>query len=207
MPKKELTGAILTGGQARRLQELGSIDKGLVELQGKPLVAWVHHCLTAFCQSPLLISANRNQADYATYGTVVADPAMLEPYQGPLAGLWALLEQCETEWLMVLPVDTPFIRPPLLQTLWDARLAEPKRTLFYMQHERSYPLCLLAHRSSLAILKADVLAGERRVQGWLQKHQAVAVTMQQYAASHFFNINTPADIQSAQLRALDMKVD
>lgn len=207
MQTKELTGAILTGGQARRLQELGSIDKGLVELQGRPLVAWVHHCLTAFCQAPLLISANRNHDDYAFYGTVVPDPPMLEPYQGPLAGLWALLEQCETDWLLVLPVDTPFISPSLLQALWDARLDEPQRTLFYMQHYRAYPLCLLIHRSVLTSLRADVLAGERRVQRWLEKHQAVAVTMQQYPASCFFNINTPADIQSAQLWALDSKLD
>lgn len=205
MPRSALTGAILTGGQARRLQDLGAVDKGLVELQGRPLVAWVHECLTDFCQSSLLISANRNQSAYAAYGTVVSDPTALDPYQGPLAGLWALLEQCETEWLLVLPVDTPFIRPPLLQTLWEARLAKPESALLYMQHQRSYPLCLLAHRSVLASLKADVLAGERRVQRWLSQHHAVAVDMRQYSDSCFFNINTPDDIQSAQLRALELR--
>ena len=41
MPKRpmseSITGAVLAGGEGRRM---GGIDKGLVPLAGKPLVAW-----------------------------------------------------------------------------------------------------------------------------------------------------------------------
>ncbi len=199
---KAVTGGILTGGQARRLQELGPVDKGLVLLQQRPLVAWVAHTLQQCSTGSLLISANQNLASYASYGTVVVDPTELPPFQGPLAGLWALLERCPTDWLMVLPVDTPFIPVALLTELWTAQAFHPTARLFFMQHERAYPLCLLIHRSVLSVLKQDVLAGERRVQHWLLQQHAIAVDMRQHPADYFFNINTPADVKSAQHRAL-----
>lgn len=201
---KAVTGGILTGGQARRLQELGPIDKGLVLLQQRPLVAWVAQTLMQLTQSPLLISANQNIEQYSAYGRVVLDPDVLPPFQGPLAGLWAMLEQSPTEWLAVLPVDTPFVPASLLLELWQAHKQQPSTSIFYMQHQRSYPLCLLVHRDVLPALQRYLLAGERRVQSWLEQEQAIAVSMHHHPAHSFFNINTPNDIESAQTWALDL---
>lgn len=195
---KAVTGGILTGGQARRLQELGSIDKGLVLLQQRPLVAWVAQTLTQVTAAPLLISANQNIDLYSAYGRVVVDPDALPPFQGPLAGLWAMLEHCCTEWLVVLPVDTPFVPALLLLELWRAHEQQPSAHIFYMQHQRAYPLCLLIHRAVLPTLQRYLLLGERRVQSWLQQEQAVAVNMAHHPAHVFFNINTPSDVKSAQ---------
>ena len=36
--REAITGVVLAGGQGRRM---GGVDKGLVELDGRPLVAWV----------------------------------------------------------------------------------------------------------------------------------------------------------------------
>ena len=200
---QQLTGAILTGGQARRLQVLGPTDKGLVLLQQRPLVAWVAHRLgQVVTQTPLLISANQNQQQYQRYGQVIGDPTLLPPFQGPLAGLWALLEHCTTNWLLVSPVDTPFVSTALFNELCGARQMYPQARALFMQHERSYPLCLLIHRSLLEPLQQAVLAGERRVHGWLAQQQAVAVDVSRYPDQCFYNINTPEDIKSAQHWAL-----
>lgn len=196
--QNSVTGGILTGGLARRLQSLGPIDKGLVLLQQRPLVEWAAHTLQAISVAPLLISANRHVDRYSSYGQVVSDPSQLDPFQGPLAGLWAMLESCPTPWLAVLPVDTPFVPPELFTQLWIASQQQSRVPAFFMQHQRSYPLCLLIQRSVLPTLKHDVLNGERRVQYWLMKQGAVGVDMQQYPAGCFLNINTPADIKSAQ---------
>lgn len=199
-----ISGGILTGGRAQRLQSLGPTDKGLLLLQQRPLVAWAAQTLNTFSVSPLLISANRHADQYAAYGHVLADPPQLEPFQGPLAGLWALLEACTTPWLAVLPVDTPFVPAALFGMLWEQAQRQPTVPAFFMQHQRSYPLCLLVQRSIFPILQRDVLAGERRVQRWLQAQGAKAVNMQAYPATYFLNINTPEDLQSAQQGALDL---
>lgn len=202
-----VTGGVLTGGLARRLQTLGPTEKGLVLLQQRPLVAWAAQTLQSFAAQPLLISANRCVDQYAAYGKVVADPAQLEPFQGPLAGLWALLDACSTRWLAVLPVDTPFVPPALFSALWALAQQQPNLPALFMQHERSYPLCLLIQRSVLPALQQDVLSGERRVQRWLMAQGALAVDMRQHPAEYFLNINTPEDIKSAQQWALDIGWD
>lgn len=195
----QLSGGVLTGGLARRFQtdDSGAIDKGLLDLAGQPLVAHSVKKLQPYCIAPLLISANRNKNNYKKYGEVITDPDYLAGYQGPLAGLLAMLSVVTTDWLMVLPVDSPFVPTTLISELWAAHLAQPEKRAFYVQHERSYPLCLLIHKDCAPALKAYLLAGQRRVQGCLAEQNAVAVDLRHYPADVFFNINEPADLQQA----------
>lgn len=197
MDKGRLSAGILTGGMARRMQ---GQDKGLLLLAGEPLVAHAAKKLQPYTQNPLLISANRHAERYEAYGVVVADPPYLADYQGPLAGILALLEAMPTssDWLLTLPVDSPFISPMLVMDLWQAQQRQPENAVFFAQHERSHPLCLLVHRGTKDALKAYLLAGERRVQGWLVQQGAVAVDVRHYPASHFMNLNEPADWQRAR---------
>lgn len=203
-----LTGAILTGGMARRLQPLGkNIDKGLVDLHGKPLVAWVADTLAPLSQQqPLLISANRYLQCYAHYGQVVQDPTIFSGYQGPLAGLYALLSACTTDWLMVLPVDTPFVPFSVVQRFWQTRSRYPLQRAFFARHERDHPLCLLLHRSCAPHLATYLQQGQRRVFGWLQQQEAVAVDMHQFDATVFLNLNTPEDLENARQQAFSARL-
>ena len=68
----DVTGIVLAGGMGRRM---GGIDKGLVELGGKPMVA---HVLARLVPQVgrVLINANQNPDRYALLGfPVVADAA------------------------------------------------------------------------------------------------------------------------------------
>ena len=58
------TGVVLAGGEASRM---GGQDKGLIELNGRPLIEYV---LAAFAPQvgSIIINANRNHAAYARYG-------------------------------------------------------------------------------------------------------------------------------------------
>lgn len=195
-----LTGGILTGGLARRLQSIDSqdLDKGLIDLAGQPLVAWSAKKLRLYTHLPLLISANRHHEKYKKYGQVVSDPDYLPSYQGPLAGVLAMLLASTTDWLMVLPVDSPFISEQLIIDLWQAHLEQPQKRAFFVEHKRIYPLFLLIHTDCAPALKTYLLNGERRVQSWLAQQKAVAVDLRHYPEQGFFNINEPADIQQAR---------
>lgn len=202
--QNQLTGGILTGGLARRLQAVNSqqVDKGLVDLNGQPLVAYIAQKLQPYTLLPLLISANRNLIHYKKYGYVVADPEDCVGYQGPLAGILAMLRILTTDWLMVLPVDSPFLPSSLTTDLWQAHVNLPEKRAFFVQHDRTYPLCLLVHVSCVASLSAYLQSGQRRVQSWLAEQNAVAVDLRHYPASTFFNINEPADLAQARVLAL-----
>jgi len=59
-----VTGLVLAGGQGRRM---GSVDKGLVLLQGRPLV---RHVIERFAPQvdEILVNANRNIEAYEALG-------------------------------------------------------------------------------------------------------------------------------------------
>ncbi|MBL4570487.1 MAG: NTP transferase domain-containing protein, partial [Alcanivorax sp.] len=95
---------ILAGGQGKRV---GGADKGLLELDGKPLIA---HLLDHLTPSPsrIVISANRNQATYRHWADqVVSDER--DGFQGPMAGLEAALDASQGLCLC-LPCD--LVQPP-----------------------------------------------------------------------------------------------
>ena len=53
---EDITGIVLAGGMGRRM---GGVDKGLVELRGRPMVEWVVERLRPQVDE-LLINANQN---------------------------------------------------------------------------------------------------------------------------------------------------
>jgi|SRR5690625_989057 len=213
------TGAILAGGQARRMQKLGQffkqektafrwvhehysnpshgcIDKGLLLLQKQPLVAWQCQLLRPKVQQ-LVINANQNQSFYATYGRVVADDPGLPQSQGPLIGILSVLKQSATPWVVFVPIDSPFLPVDYVDRLVFAQKQEPGHLAYYCHADRDYPLCLLAHVNAQRSLKEYIGSGQRRVMPWLKKITAAKVSFRSEQAAWFTNINTPEDYMAA----------
>ena len=59
-----ITGVILAGGQGRRM---GTIDKGLVSIDGRPMVAHVLDRLRPQVDE-ILINANQHRVEYEAFG-------------------------------------------------------------------------------------------------------------------------------------------
>ncbi len=109
--KNDISVVILAGGRASRM---GGIDKGLVEFDGLPLIAHVHEIAKGNVNH-VLISANRNTEQYSIYGKVIVDD--LKDFQGPLAGISKALKVCSTDYLLVLPCDSPLVDAGLIDVL------------------------------------------------------------------------------------------
>lgn len=115
-PATGITGLILAGGAARRMQAAHpGADKGLLPLAGRPLACWLIDNLKPQVDG-LLISANRHLDDYRRLGLPVLTDRFPQ-LPGPLAGIHAALGVCPTPWLAVAACDTPF-----LPADWVARL-------------------------------------------------------------------------------------
>ncbi|HCA16636.1 MAG TPA: molybdenum cofactor guanylyltransferase [Alcaligenes faecalis] len=193
---QDISGIVLAGGQARRFDLSGQVDKGLLLLQGQPLVQHLVRRLRPQV-GPIFISANRNPEQYVHWGRVVPDTVELEGYLGPLAGLASVLDQVTTPWALSCPVDLPFVPAELGKRLIKA-VQEQGAVAAYAQAERSHPLCLLLRTDQSAALKEYLLSGERRVMSWLHSIGAVEVDFRDAPAHAFFNINTPQDLETAQ---------
>lgn len=157
-----LTIAILAGGAGTRL---GGRDKGLEILAGRPLIEWVVEAVARMTQvlpeanaaiatAHVLIVANRHLKDYARHGHTVVDDA--SGFRGPLAGIAAALRQCDTPWLLTVPVDCPEPPRDLAARLLGSALGSSASCVAAHDGERRQPLfalygCDLAPSATAAI--------------------------------------------------------
>jgi molybdopterin-guanine dinucleotide biosynthesis protein A len=194
---EDITGLILAGGRGMRM---GGADKGLQNHLGMPLA--LHAMLRLQPQvGALMINANRNLAAYESMGVPVW-PDPITDFPGPLGGLLAGLEHCDTGWLVTVPCDTPDFPPDLVQRLAAAASAAGADVAVAVTLEdgepRAQPVFSLVRTQLLESLVAYLQAGERKILPWLKQHGAVEVLFEDAAA--FFNANTVADLQELQRR-------
>lgn len=189
MKSPEITGAILAGGRGSRM---GGADKGLIELDGKPLIAHLIEALRPQVNR-LLINANRNIEQYAVWEFPVIEDEMPE-FQGPLAGVASLLEQCETDWLVTVPCDAPHLPEEFVTRLWAAR--ENAGALLAIAHDghRLHPAHALLSRQLLPDIRAALKNGDRAFKKVYARFDKVIVDFSDQPDA-FINLNTPEDHQ------------
>ena len=188
-----ISGAILAGGLGRRM---GGLDKGLQRLQGRPLVEWVAERLGPQVDE-MLLNANRNAVIYRQLGFSVV-PDRIEGFAGPLAGLHAALSAAVHPLVVTVPCDSPFFPGDLVARLHDA-LEEGARDLAIARTpDRLHPVFCLCRRSLLPGLADFLNSGERRVQAWCGRVNAVEVMFADGDGA-FENINTPDQLEARQL--------
>ncbi|PXX46173.1 molybdenum cofactor guanylyltransferase MobA [Aquitalea magnusonii] len=184
------TALILAGGQARRM---GGVDKGLVKLAGRPLIAHTLQALAQQSQPPqhILISANRHLDEYAAYGHAVL-PDSLPDYPGPLAGLLAGMQAAPDATLLLLPCDAL-----VLPVDFAARLlaALPGQQVVSASDPAQWHPSLLALQAGLQPSLLDYLQqGSRSIRGWLAGLQHDTVPF----AQPFANLNTLDDVRQLE---------
>lgn len=184
-PRAALSGLILAGGAGRRV---GGRDKGLLHWQGAPLVAHVVRRIAPQVGT-LLISCNRNAAQYLTYAETVV-PDSRPDYCGPLAGLEAASVKIRSEYVLVTPCDTPMVPQDLAARLFASLQAAGRGIDVCYAHDgrRAHYLCALLRSSSLASIGSFLDGGERAVHRWMDLHGTVAVDFSD-AADEFNNLN------------------
>jgi molybdenum cofactor guanylyltransferase len=183
-----VTGIVLAGGQGRRM---GSIDKGLVELDGRPMVEHVIGRLRPQVGA-LLINANQNAERYAAFGApVVADA--IGGFAGPLAGLHAGLSQASTPYAVTVPCDSPFLPGDLVARLAAALEAQDAELAVAKTFDQAHPVFALVQRRVLPHLAEFLASGGRKIDAWYAS-LVVAEAAFDDCADAFRNINTRAEL-------------
>lgn len=176
---------LLAGGQGRRM---GGADKGLLEWQGRPLVAWVAAAARPLTDD-LIISCNRNEARYAAYADrVVADAA--PDFPGPLAGIRAGMAAMRHDLLLVLPCDSPRVDARLLTDLADLARAHPGQPVMVRRGEDWEPLYCALPAALRPALEAAWQAGERSPRHLWRQLGAIALPCDR-DDPRLGNFNTP----------------
>ena len=186
-----ITGLILAGGKARRLN---GEDKGLIQLGDSPLIA---HVITKLRTqtSTVIINANRNQASYAQFDCpVIADS--LTDFAGPLAGFLAGLQNISTEWMVTVPCDNPDLPDNLVATLSSTANKNRCRLTVASSQSRLQPVYCLLHRSLADSLSDFLASNQHKVQDWIKAQEHCVAEFDE--TKIFKNINTPEQLAEAE---------
>lgn len=184
-----ISAVILAGGQGKRM---GGVDKGLQLLQGKPLIQHILLRLTPQI-SQISINANRNQTDYAQYGYPVFTDE-LTGFQGPLSGMLTGLNYANTDYVLFVPCDCPYLPFNLTEKLISAVQKSNVFIAYANDGERQHPtFCLIAQQMRQP-LQQYLAQGQRKILQFFHQQQAIAVDFseQKYA---FTNINQWQELQ------------
>jgi molybdenum cofactor guanylyltransferase len=192
----EVTGIILAGGQGRRM---GSVDKGLKLLRGKPMVQWV---IERFAPqvSELLINANQNVEAYARFGYRVI-PDEIAGFAGPLAGLHRGLAAARHDWVATCPCDSPFLPGDLVARLYTAAATAHADLAVAKTGDQPHPVFALCQRSVLPGLTEFLENGGRKIDAWYSALRVAEVAFDDQANA-FSNINTTDELDKFERGAL-----
>ena len=185
--RDNITAVVLAGGRGRRL---GGQDKGLMEFDRRPLIEHILDAITPQVKA-VIINANRNQQIYADYGHPVISDDMAD-YQGPLAGFAAALAACDTEYIMTLPCDGPFVPADLVARLSNALTDNRAELAVAHDGQRMQPVYALIPRTLLSSLQEFLDAGDRKIDLWYALHNTALADFSDVVET-FFNINTEDD--------------
>ncbi|NOH96344.1 molybdenum cofactor guanylyltransferase MobA [Vibrio sp. 99-70-13A1] len=178
---------ILAGGQASRM---GGKDKGLVELNGQPLIQYVMDKLSVQTDS-IMINANRNIERYQEFAAVVSDS--FPDYPGPLGGIHAGLQAADTDWVGFVPCDSPQINSDLVER-FCSQVKEDTDILVAHDGEFKQPVFTLFHKRVLPKLEAFLLRGDRKII-LLYKDCVTEFVDFSDSPNCFVNLNTPEELQ------------
>jgi molybdopterin-guanine dinucleotide biosynthesis protein A len=192
-------GLVLDGGLGRRM---GGIDKGLVLIAGRPMLAHAIERLRPQCAG-LAISANGDPARFAGFGLpVLADEP--QNFAGPLAGVLAGLEYCVRlapgmTHVATLPADAPFAPQDFVARLHEARRASGATVAVAVSGGRRHPVAALWPVALAADLRRALTEERlRKVEDYAARYPVALAEWPCQPVDPFFNVNSPEDLVRAE---------
>jgi molybdopterin-guanine dinucleotide biosynthesis protein A len=185
---------ILSGGRATRM---GGVDKGLLLLQQKPLIAHVIERLKTQVDE-ILINANREIATYQAFGYPVLQDEVAE-FLGPLAGFSLGLQHAKHEYILTVPCDSPLLPLDLAQRLLNGMTEARADIAVASSDENAHPVFCLMKKSVLPSLTDYLASGERKVSTWQKSQKHVKVDFNDCSEA-FTNLNTFEDLAALELK-------
>ncbi len=189
---------ILAGGRGSRMD---GRDKGLVKFQDQPLITHIHRTISHLAQqyhANIFISCNRNIRAYQTYGIPVTD--LYPNYLGPLAGIASVLYYMQktqpdtlAKYLLVVPVDVPYLTIEYLQSLAESVLNDPTEIIVAHDGTHMHPSIMMLQTTLYSSIETCLHSGDFKIKNWILSHAySLVITTH---PKQLENINYPSQLQ------------
>jgi molybdopterin-guanine dinucleotide biosynthesis protein A len=188
-----LTAIVLAGGRSSRMGR----DKLLIPIQGVPLLRRVCDRAIQSAATVYVVTAGEE------YDLIVPEDCRIirepVPTRGPLIAFSLALPSVETEWVLVLAGDLPFLTVEVLRE-WAMMLDKvPEEAIAFLPYtdDRWQSLCGFYRRSSLESLRKFIAGGGSSFQKWLGGSIVREIPVRDPRV--LFNCNTPEDLEKMLL--------
>ena len=189
---------ILCGGWARRMGE----DKGLMYFQDKPMIIHVLDTVKKVAGEIILVLRNNNQLNeyknvLENYKENLIIYTDLIKDQGPLAGIYTGLTYINSNYSLVIPCDSPFIRGSFMIKMYNSTNDGFDAVVPQWPDGRLEPLHALYNRRNIKIIKEHLNEGNKDVKSLLRKLDVkyVKVDLLDETGQSFRNFNQPKDLK------------
>lgn len=191
----EIVGVLLAGGQARRM---GGVEKHLLSLQGRPLLA--HAIERARPQVTSLLLNAADDPDRLSGFCLPVACDVIKGYAGPLAGIltgmeWTLKNAPQCRWIATFATDTPFFPTDLVRRLWTAVEKEESDLARATSAGWPQPVFGLWPVALAQDLRRTLTEeGVHKIAAWTARYRTADVPFPTKPIDPFFNINQPQDL-------------
>ena len=177
---------------------MGSVDKGLKLLRGKPMVQWVAERFAPQV-SEVLVNANQNIDKYQILGYKVI-PDEIGGFAGPLAGLHRGLSEATHGLVATSPCDSPFLPLDLIARLRAAMDRAGAELTVAKTGDQPHPVFCLCRKTVLPGLTEFLAGGGRKIDAWYSRLKIVEVLFDDQPDA-FSNINTEDELKAFEQSA------
>lgn len=199
--EKQVSIVVQAGGQSVRM----GTDKGLVELRGKPLVRWIIDQTADIAAETLIVSnqpAHYKQFELPVYPDLI-------PGIGALGGLYTAVHYAQFEYIFVLACDMPFVYKAVLQHMLKRIETADVLIPFLNDRTKLEPFRALYRKSCEKPILNAIQAGKRRAISFFAEVKVQEMAFSEISALDpdgisFYNINTPEDVQQAEIIAASL---
>lgn len=192
------TGYVLAGGKSSRMQT----DKAFLEIGGETFLARAVKTLSSICESRVKIALNKAQTNFIErLPNRVSHIFDIYENRGALGGIHAALDDCRSEWMIILAVDLPLVSCEAIENL--ARIgcsAKDSAAIVPTQTDgRPQPLCAV-YRAENCLPKLENLLNKNAsapVKNFLEIVPTRFIRQGELSKDEnlFFNVNHPSDYQ------------
>jgi molybdopterin-guanine dinucleotide biosynthesis protein A len=111
------SAVILAGGVSQRF----GVDKGLVQLAGKPIIAYILNRISKVVDENVVVVGSNDQKEKFASKVKHNARIVVDEYeaQSPLVGALTGFKHARGDYSLLLPCDTPFISPEIASLILD----------------------------------------------------------------------------------------
>jgi molybdenum cofactor guanylyltransferase len=195
MVHTQVSGFVLAGGKSARMGQ----DKARLELHGSTLLEHALAALRAVCRDAAILG------NYDLYGQLAPVYEDVFPGCGPLGGIHAALTNSQTEYNLIIAVDTPFLMPEFLGYLAERAVSSGAVVTTPEINAYTQPLCTVYSLAFLPIAERALKSASYKITPLFPRGQTLVIKegeLRRFAfpTEMFDNLNTPEDLERARRR-------